>query len=222
MTSPEPSPWSDPTADRPVDAPAPLLPAPFDAPAPFVSPDSGRSGDFSASVVPGPVPGTPAMGYDQSSYQASAPGGATYAGYGVAPSYAPPPYPGYPAPAYPAQGYPPQGYPATGYPAPGYPGYPGYPPYGGFGVAPRKTSGLATASMVMAIVGLALIVCYGVGGLLAAAGAIMGHVARRQIKTSQEGGDGMAKAGIIVGWIAFGLAIAFWGLVGVGVWLGNS
>jgi hypothetical protein len=37
-------------------------------------------------------------------------------------------------------------------------------------------------------------------------GAILGHVARRQIRERGEGGDGMALTGIIVGWVTVGLA----------------
>jgi hypothetical protein len=36
-------------------------------------------------------------------------------------------------------------------------------------------------------------------------GAILGHVARRQIKQSGESGDGVARAAIIVGWALTGL-----------------
>jgi len=223
MTNPEPNPiWSDPTASPvdplappPVDAPTPPVdgPAPsayqpptFEAPVPFVSPDAAWSGDFSPSAAPVPAPGTPAVGYGLAPYPAPA-AGATYAGYGA------PAYPGYPPPGYAPPGYPPPGYPATGYPVSGYPA-PGYSPYG---PPPRRTSGLATASMVLSIVGMALILCYGFGGLLGLTGAIMGHVARRRIRASQEGGDGMAKAGFIVGWIVLGLTIAFWGLAILGM-----
>ncbi len=98
----------------------------------------------------------------------------------------------------------PQGYPGPAYPAPAYPGYPGYP------VPPqRQTNGLAIAALVLGISGVAT--C-GVSGLI---GAILGHVARRQIRENgQQEGDGMALGGIISGWITFGLA-----LVGVGVYI---
>jgi uncharacterized protein DUF4190 len=67
--------------------------------------------------------------------------------------------------------------------------------------------------MVVSIVGLTLVACYGGGGLLGIVGAILGHVARRQIKARKEGGDAMAMAGIIIGWIAFGLGLAVIGLI---------
>jgi hypothetical protein len=38
-------------------------------------------------------------------------------------------------------------------------------------------------------------------------GAILGHIARRQIRERGEGGDGLALAGIIVGWILTGLLV---------------
>ncbi|HEY2948033.1 MAG TPA: DUF4190 domain-containing protein [Micromonosporaceae bacterium] len=93
----------------------------------------------------------------------------------------------------------PYGYP-PGYPAYGYPGY-GYP------VAAQPNNGLAIASMIVSIVGFAGLCAYGQGGWLGAVGAILGHVARRRIRERGEGGDGMALAGIIVGWIATGLAV---------------
>jgi hypothetical protein len=99
------------------------------------------------------------------------------------------PLPAHPTPPqYPAEGYATPGYPAQGYPATGG-------PYGGYGyVAPAPPmNGLAIASMVMAILGFGPIA------------AIMGHIARNQIKERGEQGDGFALAGIIVGWVYTGL-----------------
>ena len=62
--------------------------------------------------------------------------------------------------------------------------------------------------MVTSIVGAATLFCWGLG-------AILGHVARRKIRNSGEGGDGMALAGIIVGWIVLALGIAGAVLVGI-------
>jgi hypothetical protein len=67
-------------------------------------------------------------------------------------------------------------------------------------VVARPTNGLAIAALICALVGLAPV------------GAILGHVARRQIKQTGEQGDGMALAGIIVGWILTGVGIIFCGL----------
>jgi hypothetical protein len=105
----------------------------------------------------------------------------------------PPAQPGDPAaalPGYPAPGQP--GYPAPGYPGSGYPAY-GYPP-------PQPTNGLAIASLVCSLAGLGTCIT-------APVGAILGHVARRQIRERGEGGDGMALAGIIVGWILTALLL---------------
>jgi hypothetical protein len=62
--------------------------------------------------------------------------------------------------------------------------------------------------MVTSLVGAATLFCWGLGGLAGLVGAILGHVARRKIRRSGEAGDGMALAGIIVGWIVFVLGVA--------------
>lgn len=98
-----------------------------------------------------------------------------------------------PVPAYP----PPPGYS-------GWPGYGGQPVYGGwpgYGVVVRSTNGMAIASLVLAVAGLAM--C----GIPALVGAILGHVARKQIRRTGEEGDGLALAGIITGWAVFGLSV---------------
>ena len=96
------------------------------------------------------------------------------------------------------QSYP--GYPQSAVPAsPGY-GY-GYPSPGPV----RQTNGLAIAAMVVSLA--SIVVC----GFPAIVGAIMGHVARRQIRERGEDGDGMALTGVIVGWIVFALTIIAWG-----------
>ncbi|GIF64891.1 hypothetical protein Ais01nite_29260 [Asanoa ishikariensis] len=169
--------------------------APFDPTAPLADPT---------------VPSQPAYPAAES-YPATQP-------YPAAPAY--PATPGYPAaPGYAAPGQPvPPGYPAApgyaatpGYPpAPGYPtGYPGgeyaapvsaYPGYG-YPVA-QKTNGLAIAALVCALAGLATCIS-------APVGAILGHVARKQIRERGESGDGMALAGIIVGWILTALILGY-------------
>ncbi|MEU6073006.1 DUF4190 domain-containing protein [Micromonospora sp. NPDC047074] len=78
----------------------------------------------------------------------------------------------------------------VGYPPQAYPGY-GYPPV-------QKTNGMAIAALVLALVGIG-------SCITAPIGAILGHVAQKQIRETGEGGEGMAKAGIIVGWIVTGL-----------------
>ena len=92
-----------------------------------------------------------------------------------------------------------QAYP--GYPASATPASPGY----GYGYGPpmpvRRTNGLAIASMVVSLA--SIVIC----GFPAIVGAIMGHVARRQIRERGEDGDGMALTGVIVGWIVFALSV---------------
>jgi hypothetical protein len=136
-------------------------------------------------------------GYASPSY----PAGATpaVAGYPPVPDYAT--APGYGTPP----GYQPAGYAAPGYgPAPGY-GMPGYPPYGY--APPRPNNGLGIAAMVVSLVAIGGLCLYGVGGLIGIVGAIMGHVAKRQIRENGQAGEGMAMTGIIVGWITTGLGL---------------
>ena len=83
-----------------------------------------------------------------------------------------------------------------GPPAPYGPGRPphGYPPYGY--PVPRRTNGFAVASMVLGILWL-----YWIGSILA---LVFGYIARSQIRERGEGGDGMAIAGIVLGWVGVG------------------
>ncbi|MFH5208581.1 DUF4190 domain-containing protein [Antrihabitans sp. NCIMB 15449] len=95
--------------------------------------------------------------------------------------------------------------PMYGQPAPGY----GYPA--------QKTNGMAIASLVCGLAGIAL--C----GLSSILGIIFGHIAQSQIKRTGEQGEGMALAGLIlsyivtVGWIIIwvfyiGLLATIWGI----------
>jgi hypothetical protein len=101
-----------------------------------------------------------------------------------------------PAPVAPAA---PPGYPQWGYGQ--YP--PPYPPSGAW--APQSTNGLAVASLILGIVGW--LAC-GVGSVLA---IIFGFISHAQIRDSQgrQGGSGMAKAGIILGFVGVGLIALF-------------
>ncbi|MER7330425.1 MULTISPECIES: DUF4190 domain-containing protein [unclassified Micromonospora] len=80
----------------------------------------------------------------------------------------------------------------AGYPPPAYPAY-------GYG-APQKTNGMAIAALVLSLVGFT-------SCITAPVGAILGHVAAKQIRQTGEGGEGMAKAAIIIGWILTGLLV---------------
>ena len=96
----------------------------------------------------------------------------------------------------------PSSYPPSGYP----------PSMGGPPMMPRPivqtTNGSAVASLVLSVVGLC-----GIGSLL---GIIFGHRARREIRQSggYQGGDGLALAGIIIGWVT----LALWALM-ITIWI---
>jgi hypothetical protein len=75
----------------------------------------------------------------------------------------------------------------TGYPPPPYYGYP--PP-------PRGTNTMAILALVFAFV-------------FAPAAIVLGHIARKQIRETGEDGDGMALAGMIIGYVFTGLTVLF-------------
>lgn len=64
----------------------------------------------------------------------------------------------------------------------------------------ERRSGYAIASLVLSIVGIA---SYGLGAIL---GVVFGHIAKSKIKNQPNmyGGDGMATAGLIIGYIVIG------------------
>ena len=105
------------------------------------------------------------------------------------PPPAPAPPPGAPAPP-PAP--PPAGQQTTGY---------------GYQTGP-KTNGLAIASLVLGIAGLVFYAC-GVASVLA---LVFGYMSRGQIDRDpqNQGGRGMAIAGIIMGWIGVAIFVIFW------------
>ncbi len=122
-----------------------------------------------------------------------------------------------PAPGPPPGAAPPYGVPA-GPPPPGQPppaapyvvyAYPMRPPY----------NGLAIASIAVSCGAIA--VC----GLLSIVGAILGHMARKQIRETGEQGDGLALAGIIVGYAVTGLSllliVAYFGFIFFMISTGN-
>jgi hypothetical protein len=82
---------------------------------------------------------------------------------------------------------------------------------------------MAVASLVCSIAGL--VTCGLSCGVVSLVGAILGHAARRQIRERGEGGDGMAVAGIIIGWIGAALVFLVCGgylIFGVLVTLGGG
>jgi hypothetical protein len=74
---------------------------------------------------------------------------------------------------------------------------------------PKPVNALALAAMVVAMVGLGGILAYGIPAIvICPVGAILGHVARRQLKQRDETGAGMALAAVIIGWVGFALGLA--------------
>jgi hypothetical protein len=159
----------------------------------------------------------------------SAPGAHLPASYQPADAhtgYSPGAYPpeGYPIGSYPPGTYPPGPYPAGEYHPDGgsYPAsgsHPGGGPYSGGGPYPggypgamwppgRPTNGLAVASLVLGIIWV-----YWLGSIAA---LILGYLARRQIRERGESGDGLAVAGIVLGWIGVGVLLIVLGLFVVG------
>jgi len=64
-------------------------------------------------------------------------------------------------------------------------------------VAAAKTNGYAIASLVLSLLGLC-----GIGSILA---IIFGNMAKKEIAAQGGGGLGLAKAGVIIGWIGVGV-----------------
>jgi hypothetical protein len=107
--------------------------------------------------------------------------------------------------------YPPQAAPGGAAAPPGPYGPPPSVPYGYTPYAPtQSTNGLAIASMVLGILWI-----YWIGSILA---IIFGFVAMSQIKLRNQGGKGMATAGLILGFIGIGTLV----LVVLIVALGNN
>ena len=68
--------------------------------------------------------------------------------------------------------------------------------------APPKTSGNAIAALVL---GIASIVVFPLIGVLA---LVFGYRAREELRTDPDlGGDGLATAGIVLGWIGVAIAV---------------
>jgi hypothetical protein len=72
---------------------------------------------------------------------------------------------------------------------------------------------MSVASLVVSLASLPFILCYGGGALIAIVGAILGHVARRQIRDRGESGAGLALSGVIVGWVSAALCALVGGLM---------
>ncbi|MFV2017616.1 DUF4190 domain-containing protein [Micromonospora sp. LOL_023] len=97
-------------------------------------------------------------------------------------------------PAQPGQ-YPPPGQIAGAYPPPAG-GYPVYP-------APRPTNNLALASFIVSLV------CLFSCPLIGLVSVFLGRRARDEIRRTGEQGDGLAQAGVIIGWVGVGLTVVY-------------
>ncbi|WP_019631627.1 DUF4190 domain-containing protein [Actinomadura atramentaria] len=76
--------------------------------------------------------------------------------------------------------------------------------YGGGPPVQPATNGMATASMILGLIGI--LFC----GFTSVLAIIFGHVAQSQIKRTGEGGSGMAVAGLVLGYIVTGIWLIVW------------
>jgi Domain of unknown function (DUF4190) len=104
----------------------------------------------------------------------------------------------YPPPSYDPNAYGPNSYGADPYGANPYGTQQPYPAYG----PQARTNGLAVASLACSLGGL--ITC-----ISAPVGIVLGHIAKRQIRQTGEQGEGMATAGLWVGYILTILGFLF-------------
>jgi hypothetical protein len=114
-----------------------------------------------------------------------------------------------------AQQYPPAqpyGQPTSGQPYSPGPAYPASPAVGGYQQggyqAPYAAYQQPKGTNTMAI--LALVFAF----VFSPLGIVFGHIGRKQIRERGEGGDGLALAGMIIGYISTGI-----GAIGCCVWL---
>ncbi|MCR1983795.1 DUF4190 domain-containing protein [Cellulosimicrobium cellulans] len=146
---------------------------------------------------PGPHDGTPPQDGSQAPSGSSVPGGPQHPGpqgpdQGYPGQQQPgQPYPGQPQQAYPGQQYPGQPYPGQQYPAGAYAPPPYYP-----------KNNLAIWSLVLGIAAFVL----SCGFFTGIPAVIVGNAAKRAVAEGQADNDGMATAGIILGWVAIGLS----------------
>jgi hypothetical protein len=74
---------------------------------------------------------------------------------------------------------------------------------------------MALVALILSLVGFVI-------GVSAPVGAILGHVARKQIRETGESGEGMALAAIIVGWVLTGLLLIGCCIIAVVLFAGAS
>lgn len=78
-------------------------------------------------------------------------------------------------------------------------------------VATQPTNGMATASMVLGLIGI--VFC----GFTSVLAIIFGHIAHSQIKRTGEGGAGMATAGLVLGYLVTAGWLIVW-IFYIGLW----
>lgn len=165
-------------------------PDPYQPPSPYGQPSDP------ATPFPPSAPNSPSAPYSPGAAPSS----------GQQPAYGQQPY-GQPYGEQPAYGQPqpfgqPQPYGQAPYGQSPY----APPPYMGYGPPQPTTNGLAIASLICSIGGL--VTC-----ISAPVGIVLGHIARKQIRQTGEQGEGLAVAGLWVGYILTGL-----GLLGIIAW----
>ncbi len=190
MTYPPPGGTPDPYQPQPYQPTQPYDPT---AASPYPPPDPQQAPYPPTQPYAAPDP------YAQPDPYGTQAGGTPFSGQ---PPYASQPYSGQP---FSGQPYSAQPYSAQPYGAQPQYGNAPYAPYGA-GYGTRSTNGLAVASLVCSLAGL--ITCIG-----APIGVVLGHIAKNQIKTSGEEGDGLATAGLVIGYL-----ISVIGLIGCGLW----
>lgn len=158
-----------------------------------------------------PDPYQPQQPYDPTAPYQPAPAYDPTTPYQPAPDpFAPPPVSGQSAFGSPPVGGDPAFDPAPGYGAPAYgqpaygppPGYPAQPGYGAPGYGPPMYPQMMTTN-TLAI--LALVFAF----IFAPASIVLGHLAKKQIRQTGEQGEGMATAGLWLGYIFTGLGLLF-------------
>jgi hypothetical protein len=90
-----------------------------------------------------------------------------------------------------------------GMPSGGYPQYQQYQQYQPVPFSGQQTNGLAIAALVCGICQVFFWFLTGVPAV------VLGHIARRQIRQTGEAGDGMALAGLILGYAGLALTALF-------------
>jgi uncharacterized membrane protein len=66
---------------------------------------------------------------------------------------------------------------------------------------------MAMASMILGILSIPMMCAYLIGTPCALLAVIFGHIARGKARRGEAGGDGMALAGLICGYISLGLMV---------------